>query len=79
MNDHEALAVLAKTQIRAACEIRAIVTRLRESGATWRSIAATLGMNYQTLWEQYHAGGPIVVVRPKGVEAAKKSKQRLMT
>lgn len=77
MTDHEALEHLAKMQIRAACEIREIVKRLRESGETWRAIARTLGMHYQTLWEQYHAGGPIVVVRAKGVEAAKKARQRL--
>jgi Homeodomain-like domain len=47
-----------------AHSLRDAVTLAREQGASWSAIGRALGRNRETIYRQYTAGSPVVVIQP---------------
>jgi predicted DNA-binding protein (UPF0251 family) len=55
---------VAELQHETGTALRLEVDVARSEGLSWQDIAKELGITRTTLWRQYQAGGPIVVIRP---------------
>ena len=59
----EELEILRDDQQKLALRMRDAVTGARQAGLTWDRIGEALGMRRETVFRQYHSGGPIDTVR----------------
>ena len=58
------LHVLAAAQRMNAEALREMITAARAAGMSWHKIAVAIDLPQPTVFRQYQAGSPIVVVRP---------------
>jgi len=58
------LAMLAEAQRTIAADLLGACRHANEEGLSWRKIAAALGMDHVTIFEQVRAGSPVSVVQP---------------
>lgn len=59
----EAIRSLAAAQRKTADDLRDAITAAKSAGISWSEIGRTLGTVRETIFRQYQAGSPIVVVR----------------
>ena len=64
MNEQSArLRALAEAQRENTTALRAAIQEALDAGMTWRVIGDALGMVHETVFRQFRAGSPIVVVK----------------